>query len=103
MSLAYSQAAQYIGRVAPQETDVAYWGSHGDTFIYGMRAYSGRSDLGIVRLSKLLVSYRLTYALGFTQKDLNPQQIVDELRLLHVQYVVVQTGFGEQIDVIKKS
>jgi Dolichyl-phosphate-mannose-protein mannosyltransferase len=95
------QAAQDIAKVAPQETNVAYLGHYDGTFIYGMRAYGGRPDLGIVRLSKVLINYTVMLEWGFTQKNWNAEQIIEQLRNLHVQYVAVEAGYGADIQVIK--
>ena len=95
------QAAQDIAKVAPQETNVAYWGEYDGTFVYGMRAYSGRPDLGVIRLNKVLINYSVLMEWGFTQKNWSSEQIIDQLRRLHVQYVVIEESYGDQIDVIK--
>jgi hypothetical protein len=50
------EAAEAVAQLAPPETNVAFWGSHDGTFVYAMRAYSGRRDLGVVRLDKVLLS-----------------------------------------------
>jgi 4-amino-4-deoxy-L-arabinose transferase-like glycosyltransferase len=97
------QAAETIARLAPPESDVAFWGRFDGTFIYDLRAYTGRTDLQVVRLDKLLLSH-VVVALGrgFTENDYSPEQIAERLRDLHVQYVVAQTGYGEEIGVIRR-
>lgn len=95
------QAAQDVARVAPQDTNVAFWGWFDGTFIYAMRAYAGRPDLGVVRLNKVLVDYTIGLGRGFVPQDLSAEQIKQELSRLHVQYVVVQEGYATQIPVIR--
>ena len=72
------QAAQDVARVAPQDTNVAFWGWFDGTFIYAMRAYAGRPDLGVVRLNKVLVNYTVGLGLGFVPQDLTAEQIKQE-------------------------
>lgn len=97
----YREAALEVAAIAPRESNVAFWGRLDGTFIYAMRAYSGRSDLGVVRLDKVLLS-DLNVALerGFTEKAVTPDEIATMLRDLHAQYVVVQPSYGSSIGVI---
>jgi hypothetical protein len=97
------QAAEDVARVAPLDTNVAFWGRLDGTFTYAMRAYTGRPDLGVIRLDKLLLGgVEVSLSRGFTQKDLSVQQIVEQLRRLHVQYVVMQTRYADNIGVIRR-
>lgn len=96
-------AAQEIARIAPPDSNVAFWGRLDGTFIFAMRAYAARPDLGVVRLDKVLLGdLAISLERGFTEKELSPEQIIDQLRELHVQYVVAQTGYADQIGVIRK-
>jgi hypothetical protein len=98
------QAAQDLVRLAPEETNIAFWGNFCQAFIYAMRAYNDRMDLGVVRLDKLLLrDVAITLDWGFTEEDLSEEQIVEQLRNLHVQYVVIQTHYYEdRISVIHR-
>ena len=97
------QAAQDVARLAPPETNVAVWGRFDGTFIYAMRAYTGRNDLGVIRLDKLLLSdVAVSFKWGFTQRNLSAEQIVEKLQALHVQYVVTQPQYLDDIDVIRR-
>jgi hypothetical protein len=96
------KAAQVVAQLAPPETNVGFWGTLDGTFIFAMRAYSGRRDLGVVRLDKLLFS-NLTVAFerGFTENVMTPEQITDLLFKLHVQYLVIQTGYHDDLASVK--
>jgi 4-amino-4-deoxy-L-arabinose transferase-like glycosyltransferase len=96
------QAAMEVARVAPPETNVAFWGRLDGTFIFDLRAYGERPDLGVVRLDKFLLS-GATVALewGFTEEKFSADQIADNLAKLHVQYVVVQPEYRDDLTVVK--
>jgi len=96
------QAAQVVARIAPPETNVGFWGALDGTFIYAMRAYAERSDLGVVRIDKLLFSdLGVYFEHGFTQNVMKPEQMSDMLAKLHIQYVVMQTGFHNDVAAVK--
>jgi 4-amino-4-deoxy-L-arabinose transferase-like glycosyltransferase len=95
------QAALEVAAIAPKDSNVAFWGRLDGTFIYAMRAYTNRPDLGVVRLDKLLLGdVAISLERGYTEKPLTPDAIADQLRDLHAQYVVSQTVYGANIGVI---
>jgi 4-amino-4-deoxy-L-arabinose transferase-like glycosyltransferase len=97
------QAAQDVARLAPPETNVAFWGRLDGTFIYAMRAYTNRMDLGVVRMDQLLLgNVAVAFERGFVQKDLSAKQIVEQLQTMHVQYVVMQSQYGDEIGVVHR-
>jgi len=97
------QAAQEIARLAPPDTNVAFWGRLDGTFIYAMRAYTGRPDLGVVRLDKLLLNnVQIMLERGFTQKDWTTDEIIAQLRNLHVQYVVMQPRYANDLTEVQR-
>ncbi len=70
------QASDAVGRLAPPESNVAVWARFDGTFIYAMRATSGRPDLGVVRLDKLLFrDVAVAFERGFTENAFTPDQI----------------------------
>lgn len=88
------QAALVVAKLAPRDTNVAIWCRYDGTFIFAMRAYSGRPDLGVIPLGKLLFrNVAVSFSRGFARKKLNASQIENKLKNLHVQYVVFQTGY----------
>ncbi|MBV9815386.1 MAG: glycosyltransferase family 39 protein [Alphaproteobacteria bacterium] len=96
------QAAEAVAQLAPPETNVAFWGSRDGTFIYAMRAYSGRNDLGVVRLDKLLLGDVAVYLEhGFKENVISPDDLVDTFRNLHIQYVVFQTRYHDDLASVK--
>lgn len=97
------QAARDVARLAPPETNVAFWGRLDGTFIYAMRAYTDRMDLGVVRIDKLLLGdVAVAFERGFIEKNLSARQIAEQLQSLHVQYVVMQTQYEDEIGVIHR-
>ncbi len=96
------QAAEAVAQLAPPETNVAFWGSRDGTFVYAMRAYSGRRDLGVVRLDKILLSDVAVYLEhGFKENEISPDELTDTLYNLHVQYVVFQTRYHDDLASVK--
>jgi hypothetical protein len=96
------EAAEAAAQLAPPETNVAFWGSRDGTFVYAMRAYSGRRDLGVVRLDKILLSDVAVYIEHrFKENVLSPDELADTLRNLHVQYVVFQTRYHDDLASVK--
>jgi 4-amino-4-deoxy-L-arabinose transferase-like glycosyltransferase len=92
------EAAEAVAQLAPPETNVAFWGSRDGTFVYAMRAYSGRRDLGVVRLDKILLSGVAVYVEhGFKENVISPDELTDTFRSLHVQYVVFQTRYHDDL------
>jgi hypothetical protein len=97
------QAAELVARIAPPDTNVGFWGSRDGTFVYAMRAYTGRRDLGVVRIDKLLFRDLAVYfEHGFQEKGMEPAEITNLLAKLHVQYVVLETGFHDDVPAVQK-
>jgi hypothetical protein len=96
------EAAEAVAHLAPPETNVGFWGSRDGTFVYAMRAYSRRRDLGVVRLDKILLSEVAVYfEHGFKEKAIKPDELTDTLRDLHIQYVVFQTRYHNDLTSVK--
>ena len=92
------QAAQVVARIAPHDTNVAIWCRYDGTFVFAMRAYADRRDLGVVRLDKILFGkVAVSFARGYVQRRLDAAQISQDLAALHVQYVVFQSGYMENV------
>ena len=95
-------AAEAVAQLAPPDTNVAFWGSRDGTFVYAVRAYSGRRDLGVVRLDKILLSDVAVYVEhGFKENIISPDEMTDTLRNLHVQYLVFQMGYHDDLASVK--
>jgi hypothetical protein len=96
------QASDVVGRLAPPESNVAVWARFDGTFIYGMRATSGRPDVGVVRLDKLLFrDVAVAFDRGFTENALSPDQITADMVKYHCQYVVMQTHYMDDTAPVK--
>ena len=88
------QAATDVAKLAPHDSNVGFWGRLDGTFIFAMRAYADRPDLGVVRLDKLLFSdVAVSMERGYTDNQLTPEKLIEQVRALHMQYVVAQTVY----------
>jgi len=96
-------AAQTVAELAPSETNVAVWCRYDGTFVFAMRANVAAQDLGVVRLDKVLFrDVAVAFERGFTQRKLYAGQIYQELKELHVQYVVFQSGYMDDVEVVRQ-
>jgi hypothetical protein len=96
------EAADAVAKAAAQDSNVAFWGKWDGSFIFDLRAYGGRPDLGVLRLDKLLLSdVVVSFNLGMKDKGLTADQIVEAFRAYHIQYVVFHAGFRTDIDSVK--
>src|SRR5262249_17141633 len=96
------QAAQSVARLASPDTNVGFWGARDGTFVYALGAFTGRRDRGVVRIDKLLFHDLAVYfEHGFEENVMEPVEITDTLAKLHVQYVVMQTGFHDHVPAVK--
>jgi hypothetical protein len=96
------ESAEIVARLAPPDTNVAFWGHLDGTFIYAMRSYSGRPDLGVLRLDKIMFrDVAVYFEAGLKENDLTLERITDEITNLHAQYVVAQTGYMADHPVVK--
>jgi Dolichyl-phosphate-mannose-protein mannosyltransferase len=88
------QAAQIVSRVAPKQTNVAFWGRFDGTFVFGMRAYGNRPDMGVVRMDKILFrDAAVSLELGYKNNRMSDAQLYEVLKALHAQYIVYQDGY----------
>lgn len=95
------EAAQTVARLAPRDTNVAVWCRLDGTFIFNLRAAGTRGDMGVVRMDKLLFSdVAVQFEWGFRQRQLDASQFYGLLRDLHVQYVVFQSGYRDDVGVV---
>jgi hypothetical protein len=79
-----------------------FGGPRDSTLIYGMSACSGRPDLGVACIDKPLFRDPAHYfEHGFAENVMQPEQMTDMLAKLHVQYVVMQTGFHDDVAAVK--
>jgi 4-amino-4-deoxy-L-arabinose transferase-like glycosyltransferase len=92
------EAADLVGAQASGACNIGFWGRWDGAFIFDMRAYERRPDLGVMRLDKLLVSdLVVSFELGAKDNGLDADRILDALRQYHVQYVVFQSDFHDEL------
>lgn len=98
-----AEAAREVARVAPADTNVAIWARLDGSFIFAMRAYGARPDLGVVRLDKLLLSdVVVDFDRGYSENTLSVDEIIQRLHDLHVQYVVIQPTYADGFPVVRR-
>lgn len=98
----YAAAADYIARNAPQKSKVLFSGYRDGSFIFNMRSREDRRDLSVIRADKLLLSVSVRRELGVSQKDLSEAEINERINQLGIHYLVVQPGFWDDLEVMKK-
>lgn len=87
-------AATIVAKAAPHDTNVAVWCRYDGTFVFDMRAYGKRPDLGIVRLDKVLFrNVTVGFDRGYKSNHFDVDSLLGKMKALHVQYVVFQTGY----------
>ncbi|HTD05640.1 glycosyltransferase family 39 protein [Undibacterium sp.] len=98
----YADAADYIARHAPKKSKVLFSGYRDGSFIFNMRSREDRRDLSVIRADKLLLSVSVRRELGVSQKDLSEAEINEKINRLGIHYLVVQPGFWDDLEVMKK-
>ncbi|MGZ3236392.1 MAG: ArnT family glycosyltransferase [Burkholderiaceae bacterium] len=98
----YAEAAEYIAKNAPQKSKVLFSGYRDGSFIFNMRSREDRRDLSVIRADKLLLSVSVRRELGVTQKNMSEAEINEKINQLGIHYLVVEPGFWDDVDVMKK-
>lgn len=98
----YAQAADYVARHAPPDSAVVFSGYRDGAFVFNMRAREDRRDLSVVRADKLLVRVAVRRDLGIEQKALSEQDIRDLIHGGGAHYLVVQPGFWDDLEVMRR-
>jgi 4-amino-4-deoxy-L-arabinose transferase-like glycosyltransferase len=96
----YREAADWIAKNAPKNAVILFSGKRDGSFIFNMRTHGERRDLYIVRADKLLLEVAVRRELGVGQKQYSTQQIGEMLDRYGVQYVVAQTDFWTDLEVM---
>jgi hypothetical protein len=98
----YAEAADFIAKNAPQNSKVLFSGYRDGSFIFNIRSREDRRDLSVIRADKLLLSVSVRRELGVTQKNLSETDINEKINQLGIHYLVVQPGFWDDLEVMKK-
>ncbi len=98
----YAQAAQYIASNAAPGGRVLFSGYRDGSFIFNMREQEQRRDISVIRADKLLLNVSIRRELGVTEHDLTERQINDQINQLGIQYLVIQPGFWNDLEVMRK-
>ena len=98
----YREAANWIANHAPDNAIVMFSGKRDGSFIFNMRTHEGRRDLYVIRADKLLLDISVRRELGVEQKVFTTQQIGEMLDHYGVQYVVAQSDFWIDLEVMSR-
>lgn len=98
----YADAARYIAKVAPPDSAVVFSGYRDGSFVFNMRAQQSRPDISVIRADKLLLRVAVRRELGIEQKAMEEPEISNTLNTLGARYVVVQPGFWNDLEVMRR-
>jgi hypothetical protein len=98
----YAEAADWIAREAPKNAIVMFSGKRDGSFVFNMRTHEERRDLYTIRADKLLLEIAVRRELGVGQKALSQDEISQMLDRYRVQYVVAQTDFWTDLEVMAR-
>ena len=98
----YREAANWIAANTPDKSVVMFSGNRDGSFIFNMRSREDRRDLYVIRADKLLLDISVRRELGVEQKGYSPEQIGDMLDRYGVSYVVAQSDFWTDLEVMAR-
>jgi len=98
----YRQAADWIASNAPQDAIVVFSGKRDGSFIFNLRTHEDRGDLSTIRADKLLLDIAVTRDRGVDQRDYSAAKIGELLDSHGVQYVVAQSDFWTDLEVMAR-
>lgn len=98
----YAEAADWIAREAPKNTIVMFSGYRDGSFVFNLRTHEDRRDLYTIRADKLLLEIAVRRELGVGQKALSKNEIGEMIDRYRVQYVVAQTDFWVDLEVMAR-
>ena len=93
----FGQAAAKVAQIAPPASNVLVSAHRDGNFIYDLRTQVARRDIGVRRADKLLVEISILRELGVRERGLDPQQILALLDKEHVETVVFQEGYLDDL------
>ncbi len=98
----YAEAADWIARQAPKNAIVMFSGKRDGSFVFNMRTHEERRDLFTIRADKLLLEIAVRRELGVGQKVLSKDEIGEMIDRYRVQYIVAQTDFWTDLEVMAR-
>lgn len=98
----YAEAADWIARQVPRDAIVMFSGKRDGSFVFNMRTHDDRRDIYTIRADKLLLEIAVRRELGVNQKALSKDEISGMLDRYRVQYVVAQTDFWTDLEVMAR-
>jgi hypothetical protein len=98
----YQQAANYVADHSPTPAVVLFSGYRDGSFIFNLRARKDRQDIYTVRADKLLLRIAVKRELGVKEISHSEEEIGSMLNTLGVSYVVAQTDFWTDLEVMNR-
>jgi len=98
----YAEAANWIARNAPDNSVVMFSGNRDGSFIFNLRSHDDRRDLYVIRADKLLLDIAVRREIGVDQKSYSAQQIGEMLDRYGVHYVVAQSDFWTDLEIMAR-
>lgn len=98
----YAQVVDYVARRAPRNSVVLFSGYRDGAFTFNMRTREDRRDLSVLRADKMLLRVSVERNRGIEQKSLTGQQISEQINRYGVHYVVVQPGFWDDLEAMRR-
>lgn len=98
----YARAAAVLAERAPPNSMVLFSGYRDGSFTFNIRAQEQRPDLSVLRADKILLRVAVRRELGVEQKAMSDDQILDTLNRQAVHYLVVQPGFWNDLEVMRR-
>jgi hypothetical protein len=98
----YASAARWLVKHAPAQSTVLFSGYRDGSFIFNLRAADPDRQLHVLRADKLLLRVAVRRELGVEQKATTDQELMALLNSQAVHYLVVQPGFWNDLDVMRR-
>lgn len=98
----YREAADWIASNAPHDAIVVFSGKRDGSFIFNLRTHEDRGDLYTIRADKLLLDFAVTRERGVDQRNYSAEQIGALLDAHGAQYVVAQSDFWTDLEVMAR-
>lgn len=96
----YQEAAAWIAKNTPTNSVVLFSGYRDGSFIFNLRTHDDRRDLYVIRADKLLLEIAVRREAHVNQKSFTAAQIGEMLDRYGVRYVVAQTDFWSDLEVM---
>lgn len=98
----YASVARWLAKHAPAQSSVLFSGYRDGSFIFNLREADPDRKLHVLRADKLLLRVAVRRELGVEQKAVSDQELLTLLNSQAVHYLVVQPGFWNDLDAMRR-